>query len=536
VPAEALGIAGKHEEHASTPSDPAAAVPPAHLRPRKTDGFVRPRSRPKMKTYDASRTSTVMTSSSRSRMIVANAPVAVMRGRSVLDAFRVRPRQKVRANDLAGSRRQHAARGDADRRSRETRFPNVVCPSGSSKYCHRSDRITRFRNIVATEKASHSGRACAMLVNTPHKVDVVEEQSDQCDGQRQNDDGADVRTHRVLECLLLYLPNMLLLSARTAACKMRGSFAGERCCRSPLLFSRLRLAVDRRIDKARFAISTEFADRLLIVASDRILRVRLRALAQAFPTRESPSPKSRHSGSIGTQALVPNHLISIDASAVSGRGARGGRYVRRPLDAGHANRAAADRSAWLAGYLSGSGLERTIRPLARSAASPAGRPQGIGSPAAPIFTPATKAETGHDINISEAEAARIVGQQLFDRVRDLTLRLYAEGAAHAESCGIIVADTKFEFGLLPIDKPAHERVMLIDEVLTPDSSRFWPKDTYKPGGAQPSFDKQFVRDYLEQIRWNKQPPVPSLPDDVIEKTREKYVEAFRRLTGRELAA
>ncbi len=125
------------------------------------------------------------------------------------------------------------------------------------------------------------------------------------------------------------------------------------------------------------------------------------------------------------------------------------------------------------------------------------------------------------------------------RVRDLTLRLYAEGAAHAESCGIIVADTKFEFGLVPVadadGRPDEDRLILIDEVLTPDSSRFWPQEGYRPGGPQPSFDKQFVRDYLERIRWNKQPPVPSLPDDVVMKTRDKYVEAFRRLTGRELA-
>jgi phosphoribosylaminoimidazole-succinocarboxamide synthase len=119
------------------------------------------------------------------------------------------------------------------------------------------------------------------------------------------------------------------------------------------------------------------------------------------------------------------------------------------------------------------------------------------------------------------------------------LKVYAEGSAHAESRGIIVADTKLEFGLLPptgdlAGRPDVERVILIDEVLTPDSSRFWPADGYKPGGAQPSFDKQFVRDYLEQIRWNKQPPVPTLPEDVVLRTREKYVEAFRRLTGREL--
>src|SRR5262249_34950918 len=122
------------------------------------------------------------------------------------------------------------------------------------------------------------------------------------------------------------------------------------------------------------------------------------------------------------------------------------------------------------------------------------------------------------------------GRSIIERARDLTLRLYAEGAAHAEAHGIIVADTKFEFGLRPSGE-----LILIDEVFTPDSSRFWPRSGYAPGGAQPSFDKQFVRDYLEEIRWNKQPPVPSLPDEVVLRTREKYVEAFRLLTGRELA-
>jgi phosphoribosylaminoimidazole-succinocarboxamide synthase len=156
----------------------------------------------------------------------------------------------------------------------------------------------------------------------------------------------------------------------------------------------------------------------------------------------------------------------------------------------------------------------------------------------PIFTPATKAQSGHDVNITEKDAAELVGKRVLDRVKELTLRLYAEGAAHAESCGIIVADTKFEFGLLPVadgdGRTVEDRVILIDELLTPDSSRFWPKETYSPGGAQKSFDKQFVRDYLERIRWNKQPPVPSLPEDVVAKTREKYVEAFHLLTGREL--
>jgi phosphoribosylaminoimidazole-succinocarboxamide synthase len=149
----------------------------------------------------------------------------------------------------------------------------------------------------------------------------------------------------------------------------------------------------------------------------------------------------------------------------------------------------------------------------------------------PIFTPATKASTGHDVNISEDEAGKIIGQQAIEKLRQLTLRLYSRGAAHAEHRGIIVADTKFEFGRLT---GGAGDIILIDEALTPDSSRFWPRDHYTPGGPQPSFDKQFVRDYLESIRWNKQPPVPSLPDEVIVKTREKYVQAFELLTGLDL--
>jgi phosphoribosylaminoimidazole-succinocarboxamide synthase len=148
---------------------------------------------------------------------------------------------------------------------------------------------------------------------------------------------------------------------------------------------------------------------------------------------------------------------------------------------------------------------------------------------APIFTPATKAATGHDMNISEDAAGRIVGAELMRTLRDLTLTLYAFGVDHAASRGIILADTKFEFGRLPSGE-----ILLIDEVMTPDSSRYWPLDGYRPGGPQPSFDKQFVRDYLEEIGWNKQPPVPALSDDVVARTREKYLDAFRRITGQDL--
>jgi phosphoribosylaminoimidazole-succinocarboxamide synthase len=146
----------------------------------------------------------------------------------------------------------------------------------------------------------------------------------------------------------------------------------------------------------------------------------------------------------------------------------------------------------------------------------------------PIFTPATKAQTGHDENVSFEHVASLIGEDLAKRLRDLTLEIYTRAARYAETRGIIIADTKFEFGFVG------EELVLGDEVLTPDSSRFWPAETYRPGGAQHSFDKQFVRDYLESIHWNKQPPAPSLPEEVAAKTSEKYKQAYRVLTGREL--
>src|SRR5213595_74809 len=147
----------------------------------------------------------------------------------------------------------------------------------------------------------------------------------------------------------------------------------------------------------------------------------------------------------------------------------------------------------------------------------------------PIFTPATKAETGHDENINMKRCAEILGDELAERVKKLSLDIYSRGRGHADQCGIIVADTKFEFGTVDED------LLLIDECLTPDSSRFWPKDQYAVGQSPPSFDKQFVRDYLETLDWDKAPPAPRLPKEVIEKTSAKYLEAFRRLTGSEIA-
>jgi phosphoribosylaminoimidazole-succinocarboxamide synthase len=180
------------------------------------------------------------------------------------------------------------------------------------------------------------------------------------------------------------------------------------------------------------------------------------------------------------------------------------------------------------GYISGSGWkEYRENGTVCGIRLPAGLRESDKLPE-PIFTPATKAQTGHDENVSFEHVASLIGEDLAGRLRDLTLEIYSRAARYAETKGIIIADTKFEFGFVG------DELVLGDEVLTPDSSRFWPAETYKPGGAQFSFDKQFVRDYLESIRWNKQPPAPPLPEEVAAKTGEKYREAYRILTGRAL--
>jgi phosphoribosylaminoimidazole-succinocarboxamide synthase len=278
----------------------------------------------------------------------------------------------------------------------------------------------------------------------------------------------------------------------------------------------------------------DFGDRLLIVATDRISAFDY-VLGSGIPDKGKVLTQISAFWFDRTRTIVANHVVATDPA-------------QYPPEVGDDAELLAGRSMLVRttqplpiecvarGYLSGSAWKDYLA---------SGEVCGIRLPAGlresdrlpdPIFTPATKAQSGHDINISEADAAALVGPDVAARARELTLRLYAQGAAYAESRGIIVADTKFEFGLLPGGPalPVGERLIVIDEMLTPDSSRFWPRDGYRPGGPQPSFDKQFVRDYLEQIRWNKQPPVPSLPDEVVAKTREKYVEAFRRLTGLEL--
>ena len=180
------------------------------------------------------------------------------------------------------------------------------------------------------------------------------------------------------------------------------------------------------------------------------------------------------------------------------------------------------------GFLTGSGLKDYIK---------TGKVCGITLPSGlrdsdrlpePIFTPSTKAEKGHDENISEQDAAKIVGEENLRQLKTMTLTLYSRAVEYAMKRGIIICDTKFEFGVID------GRISIIDEMLTPDSSRFWPADKYVPGKPQPSFDKQFVRDYLERLGWNKQPPAPELPEEIVSATSAKYVEALRILTGRDL--
>jgi phosphoribosylaminoimidazole-succinocarboxamide synthase len=225
---------------------------------------------------------------------------------------------------------------------------------------------------------------------------------------------------------------------------------------------------------------------------------------------------------------VPSHVLSLDLDDVSlpatvNRADLAGRsmVVRKcqvvPIE------------CVVRGYLDGSGWKEyrqsgTVCGLPL----PAGLVQGSQLPQ-PIFTPATKEESGHDQNIPFERMVDLVGQETADDLRQRSIDVYARAAEHAKSCGIIIADTKFEWGW-------HDgRLILIDEVLTPDSSRFWPADRYKPGGPQPSYDKQFVRDWLETTGWDKNSPPPELPADVIERTRAKYVEAYEKLTGKRFA-
>ena len=265
---------------------------------------------------------------------------------------------------------------------------------------------------------------------------------------------------------------------------------------------------------------------LVIVATDR-----LSAFDYILPT---PIPDK---GRVLTQTtlfwldllrdVVPNHFVSANpaeyppefrryAEQLEGRSM----LVRRAR--------MIDVECVARGYISGSGWKDYKREGAICGIPmPAGLRESDRLPE-PVFTPASKAQSGHDENISFDNVSERIGRDLAERLRSLTLELYGRAAAYAQDRGIIIADTKFEFGFIG------DVLVLADEVLTPDSSRFWPRETYAPGGPQPSYDKQFVRDYLESIRWNKQPPAPTLPAEVAAKTSEKYREAYRALTGRNL--
>jgi phosphoribosylaminoimidazole-succinocarboxamide synthase len=268
------------------------------------------------------------------------------------------------------------------------------------------------------------------------------------------------------------------------------------------------------------------SDQLLFVATDRISAFDY-VLATGIP----------HKGRVLTQIslfwfeflreVVPNHLMTADvgsyptslrahADQLRGRSMLVMRAEMVPVE------------CVVRGYISGSAWkEYKATGKVCGIELPKGLKESDKLPE-PIFTPSTKATTGHDENIPFEEMVRVVGQERSEKLRDLTLKIYTKAADYARTRGIIIADTKFEFGI------TSKGITLADEVLTPDSSRFWPADKYQPGRAQDSYDKQYVRDYLEEIRWNKQPPAPALPPEVARKTSEKYVEAYHQLTGREL--
>lgn len=268
----------------------------------------------------------------------------------------------------------------------------------------------------------------------------------------------------------------------------------------------------------------DLSDKLLIVATDR-----LSAFDVILPT---PIPDK---GRVLTQLslfwfdllkdVIPNHVLSATEfpapfdqfrEELAGRSMLVRKTKPLPIE------------CVVRGYVSGSGW-KDYRTMGKICGIPL--PNGLLESdrlPEPIFTPATKAVSGHDENIPFEQAEKMVGKELAEKVRDISLELYRRASAHAEPRGIIVADTKFEFGLL------NDELIWIDEALTPDSSRFWPAAHYSPGGPQASFDKQFVRDYLERMRWPKTPPGPELPLEVVDATREKYREAYRILTSREL--
>ncbi len=257
------------------------------------------------------------------------------------------------------------------------------------------------------------------------------------------------------------------------------------------------------------------ADRLLLVASDRISTFDV-VLPTEIPDKGRVLTGLSAFWFARTAEFVPNHLLAVRDD---GRSTECRRLEMLPIE------------CVVRGYLSGSGWKdylTTGRVCGHELPSGLVESQRLPEP---IFTPATKAVTGHDENIERSVAVELIGESRYDEVEAVALALYAFVSDQAREHGIILADTKLEFGL-----DENDRLVLGDEAFTPDSSRFWPADQYRPGGAQPSFDKQFVRDYCEALGWDKTPPGPELPDDVVEGTRARYVEAFETITGIEFDA
>ena len=267
----------------------------------------------------------------------------------------------------------------------------------------------------------------------------------------------------------------------------------------------------------------DLGDRLLMVASDRISAYDV-VMPNGIPRKGEVLTLFSHFWFDRAADLVPNHLLSkADEPLPEAVQSHADQIGRRAMVVKKAQPLAIE--CVVRGYLAGSGWKEYQK---QGTVCGINLPDGLENSSQlpePIFTPATKAEEGHDENISFDEAVNIVGKNVAEQARELSIKLYERGRHHAAEKGIIIADTKFEFGIF------EGELILIDEVLTPDSSRFWLADLYAPGKSQPSFDKQFVRDYLETLDWDKTPPGPELPADIVQKTSEKYIEAYTRVTG-----
>ncbi len=283
---------------------------------------------------------------------------------------------------------------------------------------------------------------------------------------------------------------------------------------------------EKLLGRGKVRDSYAVGDSLLIVSSDRIS-----AFDHILPNGIPDKGRVLNQISLFwfemTRGLVRNHLIEH-------RVERFPEPLRRFADALRGRSVVVTRLEMLPvecvvrGFLAGSGVKEYRSTGAVCGVKlPAGLAESARLPE-PIFTPSTKAVTGHDENIPFAKVVDLIGRETAEQVRDLSLAIYRKACDHAESRGIIIADTKFEFGRDP------QGIVLADEVLTPDSSRFWPRETYRPGGSQPSLDKQYVRDYLESVGWDKNPPAPRLPDEIVQGTSRRYVDIFQRLSGRTL--